>query len=218
VWIDHSEFTDAPNFDSEQPVYFGSKYQVHDGAVDVTNGSDLVTLSFNRFADHDKLLLIGSTDSPTRGDPGKLRVTIHHNLFENVGQRAPRVRYGQVDVYNNHFKTTADSRIPYGYTLGVGVESHVYAEANAFTLPEGISAADTIGGFKGTAIATVANTVNGKVMDLLSEYNASVPAAEQLTADASWAPTLRNQVHPAQAVPALLEGTTGPIFSTGGDH
>ncbi|MFF1251755.1 polysaccharide lyase family 1 protein [Pseudarthrobacter sp. NPDC058329] len=215
VWIDHSEFTDAPNLDSSQPVHFGRPYQVHDGAVDVTNGSDLVTMSFNRFADHDKLLLIGSTDSPGRGDPGKLRVTIHHNVFENVGQRAPRVRFGQVDVYNNHFNVTEDSTVPYGYTLGAGFDSHLYAEANAFTLPAEIDAADIITRFKGTAITTIGNAVNGKVTDLRAVYNAAAAPAEQLAEDTSWTPTLRTQVHPAQAVPALLRNSTGPLFTAG---
>lgn len=217
VWIDHSAFTDAPNLDSAQPVYFGRPYQVHDGAVDVTNGSDLVTMSFNRFSDHDKLLLIGSTDSPTRGDPGKLRVTIHHNVFENVGQRAPRVRFGQVDVYNNHFKVNEDSTVPFEYFLGAGFDSHLYAEANAFTLPAGIDAADIIGRYKGTAITTIANAVNGKVTDLRAEYNAAAAPADRLAADTSWTPTLRTQLHPAQAVPALLQNSTGPIFTAGGN-
>ena len=217
VWIDHSAFTDAPNLDSAQPLYFGRPYQVHDGAVDVTNGSDLVTMSYNRFSEHDKLLLIGSTDSPTRGDPGKLRVTIHHNVFQNVGQRAPRVRFGQVDVYNNHFEVTEDSKIPYEYSLGAGFSSHLYAEANAFTLPAGIDAADIIGRYKGTAITTIANAVNGKITDLRAEYNAAAAPADQLAEDTSWTPTLRTQVHPAQAVPALLKDSTGPVFTAGGD-
>ncbi len=218
VWIDHSEFTDAPNLDSNQPLYFGRHYQVHDGAVDVTNGSDLVTMSFNRFADHDKLLLIGSTDNTNRGDPGKLRVTIHHNEFENVGQRTPRVRFGQVDVYNNHFKVTENSTIPYGYTLGAGFDSHLYAEANAFTLPATIDPATIIGRYKGTAITTVANAVNGKITDLRAAYNAAAAPENQLAEDTSWTPTLRAQVHPAQAIPGLLQNSTGPIFTAGGTN
>ncbi|SER21658.1 pectate lyase [Arthrobacter sp. OV608] len=217
VWIDHSEFTDAPNLDSNQPLYFGRPYQVHDGAVDVTNGSDLVTMSYNRFSDHDKLLLIGSTDSANRGDPGKLRVTIHHNVFENVGQRAPRVRFGQVDVYNNQFKVNEDSTVPFEYALGAGFDSHLYAEANAFTLPAGTDAADLIRRFKGTAITTIANAVNGKITDLRAEYNAAAAPADQLAEDTSWTPLHRTQVHPAQAVPALLKNSTGPIFTAGGN-
>ncbi len=216
VWIDHSEFTDAPNFDDKQPLYFGRPYQVHDGAVDVTNGSDLVTMSFNRFADHDKLLLIGSTDSATRGDPGKLRVTIHHNVFENIGQRAPRVRYGHVDLYNNLFKVgAAGSPVPYVYTLGAGVESHLYAEANAFVLPQGIDPAGIVARYKGSTIATVKNAVNGKIMDLRAAYNAAATAENHLAEDTSWVPTLRTKVHPAQAVPGLLNGATGPIYTAG---
>lgn len=218
VWIDHSEFTDAPNPDSEQPSYFGTPYQVHDGAVDVTNGSDLVTMSYNRFTDHDKLMLIGSTDSTKRGDPGRLRVTVHHNVFEDVGQRAPRVRYGRVDVYNNHYKVSEDSSVPYVYSLGAGIESHLWAEANAFTLPAGTDAAELIARYKGTTIATVDNTVNGKKVDLLAEYNAAVPASERLTRDTSWTPELRTKVHAPQAVPALLERTAGPVLSAGGDR
>jgi pectate lyase len=214
VWVDHSHFTDAPNLDSTQPSYFGRPYQVHDGAVDVTNGSDLVTMSYNRFSEHDKLLLIGSTDSTNRGDAGKLRVSIHHNVFENVGQRAPRVRYGQVDVYNNHFTTSSTSAIPYGYTLGAGVESHVRAEANAFTLPAEIAAGSLIGYFKGKVITTSGNAVNGKIMDLRAAYNAAAPADKQLGADDTWVPVLRTHVNAAQAVPALLADAVGPVFTT----
>ncbi|TLM83970.1 polysaccharide lyase family 1 protein [Pseudarthrobacter sp. NamE2] len=218
VWVDHSHFTDAPNLDNLQPTYFGRPYQVHDGAVDVTNGSDLVTMSYNRFSDHDKLLLIGSTDSTTRGDVGKLRVTIHHNSFENVGQRAPRVRFGQVDVYNNHFVTTSGSPVPYGYTFGAGVDSHIHAEANAFTLPGNIPASAILGHFKGKVITTAGNTVNGKLVDLRAAYNTAAAADKQLAEDTSWTPTLRTQVHPAQAVPALLKDHVGPVFAAGEKH
>lgn len=218
VWVDHSHFTDAPNVDSAQPSYFGRPYQVHDGAVDVTNGSDLVTMSYNRFSEHDKLLLIGSTDSTSRGDVGKLRVTIHHNVFENVGQRAPRVRFGQVDVYNNHFKTSEHSEVPYGYTFGAGVESHLHAEANAFTIPDGIQVSSVIAYFKGKVITTTGNAVNGKIVDLRAAYNAVAPADRQLGADDTWTPSLRTHVNAAQAVPALLANAVGPVFTAGEAH
>ena len=45
VWIDHNTFSDGDNPDSDQPLYFGRPYQVHDGASDIINGSDLVTVS-----------------------------------------------------------------------------------------------------------------------------------------------------------------------------
>ena len=218
VWIDHYEFTDAPNLDSSQPLYFGRHYQVHDGAVDVTNGSDLVTMSYNRFSDHDKLLLIGSTDSPTRGDPGKLRVTIHHNVFENVGQRAPRVRFGQVDVYNNHFKVTEDSTVPY--------DIHAWAPDSTPTstprpTPSRFRPASTprtsSGASRERPSPPPRTRSTARSLTFAREYNAAAAPADQLAVDTSWTPALRTQVHPAQAVPALLQDSTGPIFTAGGE-
>ena len=215
IWMDHNHYTDDPYFDDEAPEYFDRPFQQHDGAIDITNGSDLVTVSYNRFANRDKLMLIGSTDSPGRGDPGKLRVTLHHNEFVNVGQRAPRLRYGQVDAYNNHFVVNDESRISYHYSLGAGVQSHLWAEANAFSLTPEIDPASIIAHWKGTSITTIDNTVNGHVMDLRAAYNASAPADKQLAEDTSWQPVLRTLVHPAQAVPAILKGNVGPVFTTG---
>ncbi|WP_309081705.1 polysaccharide lyase family 1 protein [Zhihengliuella sp.] len=212
VWIDHSTFTDAPNFDDELPEYFGRPFQMHDGAVDVTNGSNYVTMSYNRFEDHDKLMLIGSTDSPTRGDPGKLKVTLHHNVFEDIGQRAPRVRYGQVDVYNNHFVSTDDAPVEYSYLFGAGAESHLHVTDNAI---EGVEASSVIKNWRGTGIYTANNLVDGERTDLLAAHNASVDASQQLAVDTSWTPELRTTVHAPQALPALLERTAGPILTAG---
>jgi pectate lyase len=59
---------------------------VHDGQLDSTNATDLVTVSRNLFEDHDKTMLIGSSNSSTV-DPGKLRVSLHHNIFRGVQER-----------------------------------------------------------------------------------------------------------------------------------
>jgi pectate lyase len=37
-------------------------------------------------------MLIGNSDQATE-DRGHLRVTLHHNLFDDIGQRTPRVRF-----------------------------------------------------------------------------------------------------------------------------
>ena len=120
VWIDHNTFEDVETADETLPVYFGRIFQVHDGLLDITNASDLVTVSWNRFLNHDKVMLIGSSDSAT-ADRGKLRVTLHHNLWDGLGQRAPRVRFGQVHVYNNLYWIRKVEN--YGYSWGVGIES-----------------------------------------------------------------------------------------------
>lgn len=210
VWVDHVSFTDEPMTDDQLPTYFGRTFQRHDGALDITNGSDLVTVSWNHFADHDKLMLIGSTDNTNRGDPGKLNVTIHHNLFEGVGQRAPRVRFGHVDTYNNHYVISDDETVEYVYSLGVGFDSHLWAENNAFTITGDIDPSTIIGVYKGTQVHTEGNTINGKKADLRALYNAAHDP--DLTDDTSWQPTLRTKITAAQAVPAQVDRNVGPIF------
>jgi pectate lyase len=63
IWIDHNSFTDAPLTDNFAPIENGHVKQCHDGAVDVSNASDYVTLSYNVFGEHDKNNLIGSSSS-----------------------------------------------------------------------------------------------------------------------------------------------------------
>lgn len=213
VWINHNFYTDDPDFDDKAPRYFGRPFQQHDGSVDITNGSDLVTVSYNRFADRDKLMLIGSTDSPAAGDPGKLRVTIHHNEFINIGQRAPRLRWGHADVYNNHFIRNDEAHVPFGYVFGVGYDSHIWSEANAFTFSPSVRTERIIKHWRGQSITTIGNVINGHKVDLLEAYNAGAPAALQLMSDTSWQPTLRTRLHPAQAIPALLKGKVGPVLT-----
>lgn len=207
VWIDHNDLSDGDNLDADQPEYFGRPYQVHDGLLDVVRGADLVTISWNRFHDHDKVMLIGNSDSRTT-DRGKLRVTLHHNEFRDIGQRAPRVRFGQVDVVNNSYVERADDDYPYVYSWGLGIESHLVAQENAFTFAGGIDPADVIGVYKGTALTEDGNRVNFRSTDLLAAYNAATGAT--IGDDAGWQPSLRPAVHPAAAVPALVRVFAGP--------
>ncbi|HSH82435.1 MAG TPA: hypothetical protein VLA19_28225, partial [Herpetosiphonaceae bacterium] len=142
VWVDHNTFNDGEHPADSLPTYFGRKFEVHDGLLDITNAADLVTVSYNVFENHDKVMLIGSSNNPKIPDRGKLRVTIHHNLFEDMGQRTPRVRFGQVHIYNNCY--VEPSAEGYSYSWGVGVESQIYAENNSFELADGIDPADVI--------------------------------------------------------------------------
>ncbi|HEU5435551.1 MAG TPA: hypothetical protein VFU95_03965, partial [Telluria sp.] len=59
VWIDHVSFTDLPVTDNFLPVENGHVKQCHDGALDITNASDYVTVSYNVFGQHNKNNLIG---------------------------------------------------------------------------------------------------------------------------------------------------------------
>lgn len=204
VWIDHNSFTDADQPDSLQPLYFDRPYQQHDGELDITKAADLVTVSWNRFANHDKTMLIGSTDSPTY-DVGKLRVTVHHNEFRNTLQRLPRVRYGQVHVYNNFYnESTASDLI---YVLGVGIASQTSAQNNYYALPMDFPVANTFGLYKGTAIHTEGDLVNGEPVDLLAAYN--LAKDPDLSGDVGWTPQLYLHLDLAKFVPDLVRRFAG---------
>ncbi len=89
-WIDHCTFSDGA----------GTNAGSHDGMLDITRGSEFVTVSYCRFFNHDKNILIGHSDSET-GDV-IMKVTLHNNWFDGTVQRNPRVRYATVHCYNNY--------------------------------------------------------------------------------------------------------------------
>ncbi|WP_432958755.1 pectate lyase family protein [Micromonospora haikouensis] len=209
VWVDHNTFTDGDNPDSAQPVHFGRPYQVHDGSLDVTHTASLVTASYNRFVGRDKLMLIGSSNT-VGPDVGRLKVTLHHNMFDRVLQRLPRVRFGQVDVYNNWYRLAGEG---FSYAVGVGVQSAAYVENNHFTLGAGISAEDLLYDWGGTAVTTRGNWVRAdgdraRPVELVAAYNAT--HEPDLGTDAGWTPTLRHgQVLPAPLVPLVVGALAG---------
>ncbi|MEW7847542.1 pectinesterase family protein [Massilia aurea] len=134
VWIDHNSFTDAPVTDDTQPIENGMPKQCHDGALDITSASSFVSVTYNHFALHEKNTLVGGADRAT-GDRTHLRVTFKGNLFANVSERAPRVRYGQVHLLNNyHVGDRKHPAYPHGYSVGVAHEAHVISHANAYDI------------------------------------------------------------------------------------
>jgi pectate lyase len=106
VWVDHNTF-----------------YPAFDGSVDIKRGSDLVTVSYNRYIGTDKSMLLGHSDSNAAQDTGYLHVTYHHNWFDGSNTRHPRVRFGYAHVYANYVNVT-------DYFLGLGVGGQIYAESN----------------------------------------------------------------------------------------
>ena len=109
VWIDHNDFSDGD-----------------DGAVDIKRGSDLVTVSWNRFHDHDKTLLLGHDDDNGAQDAGRLRTTYHHNYFDGSDQRNPRVRFAPiVHVANNYYRDNS-------YGVASTNDSGLFVEGNYF--------------------------------------------------------------------------------------
>ncbi|MYV49812.1 polysaccharide lyase family 1 protein [Streptomyces sp. SID2888] len=92
VWIDHNTLSSDRDH--------GKDY--YDGLVDVSHGSDYVTVSWNVFKDHYKGSLVGHSDNNASEDTGHLRVTYHHNYFNNVNSRIPSLRFGTGHFYDNY--------------------------------------------------------------------------------------------------------------------
>jgi pectate lyase len=111
-------------------------YDCGDGCLDISNQSDYVTVSWCKFyysnpapaEDHRFVNLIGSSDTPSPSDAGTLRVAMHHNWWSSrCRERMPRVRFGQVHVYNNYYGCNGNN-----YCVGVGNNSNIRVESNYF--------------------------------------------------------------------------------------
>ena len=92
VWIDHNAFS--------SDLDHGKDY--YDGLVDISHASDYVTISWNTFKNHYKGSLVGHSDNNASEDTGHLRVTYHHNWFDQVNSRIPSLRFGTGHFYDNY--------------------------------------------------------------------------------------------------------------------
>jgi pectate lyase len=194
IWIDHNSFTDAPVTDNYLPIENGHVKQCHDGALDITNASDYVTVSYNVFGEHDKNNLIGSSSSAT-GDEGKLRVTFSNNVFRAVQSRAPRVRFGQVHLFNNYYVGDKKADVyKNSYSIGPGTNAKVLSNANVFEIANAANC-DAIIRNPGDATA-------GTFKDSGSLLNGAPLGTCALAATPGWSPPYAFTPRPAALVKA----------------
>jgi pectate lyase/pectin methylesterase-like acyl-CoA thioesterase len=208
VWIDHNTITDAPVTDDTLPIENGKTRQCHDGALDITRGADLITLSYNRIDKHDKTLLIGSSDSMTT-DAGKLRVTLSNNVFTDVTQRAPRVRYGQVHLFNNYYQgSKSASPYAHSYSVGAGQAAQVLSHANQFAVS---GAADC-----SAIVQQMGASLPGAFKDSGSQLNGSALAGCTVPNTVGWTPPYVYKPRPVALVKAnaLAQAGAGKLVST----
>lgn len=168
VWIDRNSFTDAPGTDDTLAIENGKRKQCHDGALDINSGADLITVSYNRFALHEKNMLIGASDNAT-GDAGRLRITVSNNVFENIASRAPRVRFGQVHLFNNyHAGDRRHPAYPHEYSVGVGKQAQIVAHQNVFDIAGARGCTDAVRrydkGEPGASFADTGSLLNGAAL------------------------------------------------------
>jgi pectate lyase len=194
IWIDHNSFTDAPMTDNFAPVENGHVKQCHDGAVDITNASDYVTVSYNVFGEHDKNNLIGSSSSAL-ADEGKLRVTFSNNVFRDIQSRAPRVRFGQVHLFNNFYVGSKSADVyKNSYSVGPGTNAKILSNANVFEIA-GASGCDSVIKNPGDATA-------GTFKDSGSLLNGAALGTCALSNATAWTPPYAFSPRPAALVKA----------------
>ena len=171
VWIDHNAFTDAPVTDNYLPIENGHVKQCHDGAVDITNASDYVTVSYN------------------------VRVTFSNNVFRAIQSRAPRVRFGQVHLFNNYYvgSKTADV-YKNSYSVGPGANAKILSNANVFEIA-GASGCDSVVRNPGDATA-------GTFKDTGSLLNGAALGACAVSGATAWTPPYAYTPRPAALVKA----------------
>ena len=194
VWIDHNSFTDAPVTDNFLPIENGHVKQCHDGAVDITNASDYVTVSYNVFGEHDKNNLVGSSPTAT-ADEGKLRVTFSNNVFRAIQSRAPRVRFGQVHLFNNYYVGSKTAAVyKNSYSVGPGANAKILSNANVFEIA-GASGCDSVVRNPGDATA-------GTFKDTGSLLNGAALGACAVSSATTWTPPYAYTPRPAALVKA----------------
>ena len=199
VWVHRCSFDSGANGEARaKPRRLGQPFQQADGLLDITRLSDLVTVSWCRFANQDKTMLIGSSDSQTEDD-GRLRVSLHHNLWERCVERTPRVRFGRVHVANNLF--VAPDAALFGYSIGIGQSAQVISEANVWETDPRIAAAKLVRGLKGTQFSDSGSRHNGVAVQTAALFAAATPPA--------FTPPPINGLLPAHAVATAVRAGAG---------
>ncbi|MBB2747346.1 UNVERIFIED_ORG: pectate lyase [Microbispora rosea subsp. rosea] len=117
LWFDHLNVWDAG-----------------DGLMDLTKGSDYMTVSWVKFwytdpgHTHRFASLVSAGADHDATDLGKENATYHHNWFADlVDQRMPRMLFGKGHVYNSYYTASGNT-----YAIGVGALASVLIENNYF--------------------------------------------------------------------------------------
>ena len=167
LWIDHNTLSDGSHFDSAEVVTINgvtSKVQRHDGLIDMEDSTDYVTISYNIFKNHDKTNMVGgSGDQNGHKEREFNRLTFSNNIWEDTTQRAPRARFGRIHVYNNYYKgDTAGKEYKLSYYIGMGAESKILSEANAFEISgPNADASKVVSNLNGYQFKDVGSWING---------------------------------------------------------
>ncbi|RYP53491.1 hypothetical protein DL768_001528 [Monosporascus sp. mg162] len=115
IWVDHCDVQGDRQADKD----------TYDGLVDITHGTDFVTVSNTFLHNHWKASLVGHSDSNGGEDTGHLTVTYANNFFLDLNSRVPSIRFGTAHLLNNYYENVGDG-------INARKGAHVLAEGNVF--------------------------------------------------------------------------------------
>jgi pectate lyase len=206
VWIHNGDFFyGKPGSDADQVK--------GDGTIDMKYNSSNITISYNHFWESGKTMGCGgSTETvPT------LYLSFHHNWFDHVDSRNPRLHYTTAHVYNNYYDGVAK------YGIGNTTETSVFVEANYFRNckhPMMISGQGTDTYNAATGTYTAEGTFSGQDGGMTKAFNNKVENAirlvyhkENATQFDAYLATTRNE-HVPGAIKSLRGGFSYTNFDT----
>ena len=129
IWIDHCTFEDTLTLGKAAN---GEKLQVYDGLCDMKSTTTNVTVSNCVFKNHDKTMLIGSSDKDGENDPTARKISLFYNYWLNCGQRCPFVRNSLCHVLNNVYDSDSNRIYNSQTSINARAGSVVCAENNSF--------------------------------------------------------------------------------------
>ncbi|WP_144636199.1 polysaccharide lyase family 1 protein [Bordetella genomosp. 13] len=102
-----------------------------DRLLNVKNGATDVTVSWNKFHDSNKVMLLNNITSKdmfkNHERDAIARVTLHHNYFYNTVQRNPRAQFGTFHLFNNLLENWDF------YGMSFSLEARALVEGNIFS-------------------------------------------------------------------------------------
>lgn len=184
VWIDHCTFG--------HPTTLPSNADHPDGGLDVKDGASYVTISWCLYRNSWKTGLVGHSDGNGSTDIGRLKVTYYNNYYYHTNSRNPRVRFGQVHVYNCLY----DSVMLYG---GVAAnQAELYMESNFFKNTDWAMYADrSVADFK----AVFGNNTDNGYTSKTGNYPAKALKQIGNEYDDTGLPVITSMINPAMLNP-----------------
>lgn len=193
IWVHNNDFFyGKPGSDADQVK--------GDGTIDMKANSSNITISYNHFWDSGKAMGCGGAT----GETSNLKITFHHNWFDHIDSRAPRLHYITAHVYNNYYDGVSV------YSIGNTTETSAFIEGNYFRnsdRPMMISGQGTDKYDTATGTYTLKGTFSGQAGGMTKAYNNKFDNSNKLvyysanpTQFDAYLATTRNEIVPPTIV------------------